>query len=71
MEMGIDAAEGKCLLLLLLLLLLGMLFEGVVRKSAVLTVIVLDSDALLTCKFSYACFDCSVSAEVCAVMKCT
>ena len=45
LEVSVDAAKGKCLLVLFCVLL-----EGVVSESAVVTMIVFDSDASLACE---------------------
>ena len=42
LEVSVDATEGECLLLLF-----GVLLEGVAGKSAIVAVIMPDSDALL------------------------
>ena len=52
LEVSVDAAKGECLLLLF-----GVLLEGVVGKSAVVTMIMFDSDALLAELYQYVSTD--------------
>ena len=66
LKMGIDSTKSESLLLLL-----SMLLEFIVSKMAIVTVIVANFDAKLTCELFLCCFDLSICAEDWSVMNWT